>query len=873
MTFTIYSISLLIAGLIAGFTSIISFSRTGTSVHSFAYMMAGVTIWAIAYAFELASGRMADMLFWIKIEYIGIALIPAFWLLFCIRYTEYDKFLNRLTQPLLFLMPIATLLLVWTNDYHHLHYARTSVTFSGGMTLLNIEPGIWYRVHTVVFYGYLITGIGLLLKKYRVTSSLFRPQINSILLGAAIPWAANIAYLTGFRPFGHLDITPYAFVLTGVFISAGLLRFRLFEILPVAREKIIEEMNEGILILDKRFMALDANPAFEQIMGAPDSGYLGKPVQELFRNVESMIQVIESGTAGSAEMKMNNDGKDRFIEVSVKPLINTSGLINGYFLIFRDVTRNKQLETDLISTVKEAEAANRAKSEFLANMSHEIRTPLNGVIGFIDLLMKTKMSSVQRQYMSSAYLSANSLLDIINDILDFSKIEAGKLDLSVEITDLRELCEQSADIVSWQIKDQNLDMILSVDPNVPEVVLADAVRLRQILVNLLSNALKFTPRGEIELRVLVLEKKDANSQKFRFSVRDTGIGIEKKNRKKIFDAFAQQDFAITRKYSGTGLGLTISNKLLSLMNSSLKLNSKPGEGSTFYFDITLECPETDPAEDRKRHMLSTKRMKESTDYGPLKNSIAIPDPLILVADDNPVNTLLVTSIISRLLPDARVKVANNGRIAVEMYREEQPDLIYMDIRMPEMSGYEATRQIRLIEGDRRVPIIALTAGTVKGEKEKCLNIGMDDYITKPFVLETIGSSLKKWLNYSESTFMKQQNELFSDADKHFDLKRLKENLDLDDNSVKEILEVAEENLGSIFTEIENAVKNGRAKALTDAAHKLKGTSGTLCFDLLADMARNLEKSSDPISEETLEMIRSIEKEIKQVRTLIQATIS
>eukprot|EP01137_Pigoraptor_chileana_P013872 Opistho-2@67869 len=229
-------------------------------------------------------------------------------------------------------------------------------------------------------------------------------------------------------------------------------------------------------------------------------------------------------------------------------------------------------------------------------MSHEIRTPLNGVIGFVDLLMKTKLDNTQKQYMSTVFQSTNSLLDIINDILDFSKIEAGKLELSIEQYDLYKLGEQVMDIVTYQANEKGLEILLNIQSDNPRFIWVDSVRLRQVLVNLLGNAVKFTNSGEIELKIFILKTELDKNVRFRFQVRDTGVGIDPSNQQKIFTAFSQEDASTTRKFGGTGLGLTISNKLLGLMGSQLQVESEMGEGSTFFFDITLKTLEGEAVE-------------------------------------------------------------------------------------------------------------------------------------------------------------------------------------------------------------------------------------------------------------------------------------
>lgn len=407
--------------------------------------------------------------------------------------------------------------------------------------------------------------------------------------------------------------------------------------------------------------------------------------------------------------------------------------------IYFDITNKKEIE-DAIKAKQLAEAANKSKSDFLANMSHEIRTPLNGIIGFTHLLMKTELEEIQEKYMTTINQSAHSLLEIINDILDFSKIEAGKLELFIDLYDIKKVLGQVFDLIIYESNQKNLSLELNIDPDVPKYIWTDIVRIKQILINLLSNAVKFTTEGSIKLNVSVLEKKKNNHCLIRFSVIDTGIGILEKNQKKIFKAFSQEDSSTTRKFGGTGLGLTISNQLLALMESRLQLESKIDEGSTFFFDLNLK---TSNQSITNKYNSELKRLNielETDKIEPNSNDITF-----LIVEDNKVNMLLLKTIIKNLYNNAYIFECENGYEAIQQFERINPTIVFMDIQMPIMNGYETTRAIRNTKKGRDIPIIAVTAGAEKEERNKCISAGMDDYISKPIVKGSVEETLTKWL--------------------------------------------------------------------------------------------------------------------------------
>ena len=724
----------------------------------------------------------------------------------------------------------------------------------------------------------------------------------------------------------------------------------------------------------------------------------GRSHYEIFPNIsDEWREIHQRGLRGevisSQEESWRPDGwdHDQYLHWEVRPWYLPDGNIGGIMMFTQDVTEQVHQREQLKIATRSAEQASIAKSEFLANMSHEIRTPLNGVIGFTDLVLKTELNETQQQYLSIVNNSANALLSIINDILDFSKIEAGKLELDIDKCDIFELASESTDIITYQAQKKGLEVLLNISPELPRFIWADSVRIKQIIVNLLGNAVKFTAAGEIELKIEALTDITREQITYRFQVRDTGIGIKPEMQNKIFEAFAQEDPSTTKKYGGTGLGLTISNRLLALMGSKLKLKSTVGQGSTFYFDIKLksEAGEAVPVmdndlvknvlivDDNNNNRLILKDMlqlrniaSEGAQNGfealqklatggkfdvifmdyhmpymdgletirkirdsfsntakkipiyllhsssddetiikacqelevkhrlvkPIKmqemyqalsrlhdSNAGITSPVaatatgpnegqltVLLAEDNDVNILLAKTIIQRIAPQATIIISLNGEDAVRRYKELTPDIILMDIQMPLMNGYEATEAIRQIEaeagGTIHVPIVALTAGNLKGEREKCLEAGMDDFMAKPFVETALNALLNKWVwkDGEEARIDMPMN-----TAGHFDPEAIKANFSIDDETLGEILSATITQLEESKETLREGIRNKDLKQLNAAGHKLFGTAVSTTLSVLGKLASTLEHTPVYDDREIDKLVYSIEREMELVISLIR----
>jgi len=533
---------------------------------------------------------------------------------------------------------------------------------------------------------------------------------------------------------------------------------------------LFESSRDGIGVLSGERMAY-CNPAMVQLFGydRPEE-IVGLTIAELVAPEETqrLLAINRRRQRGEAVSNLyqaiarRRDGTLFVVEGFISTF-EQDGKIHTMAAL-RDVSERRALEDALHHSLQEQQrqnrelmkardaalAATRAKSMFLANMSHEIRTPMNGVLGMLTLLQDTMLTEEQREYVGDARRSGEALLGLLNDILDLSKVEAGRIELEAIPFELMRLLEEVIGLHQTDARRKGLALHRAIASDVPSVLIGDPGRLRQVLTNLIGNAVKFTERGEVTIRVATAEAADAETVALRFEVRDTGIGLTDEAKGRLFKPFIQADGSTTRRYGGTGLGLAISKQLVSLMSGTIGVDSQPAGGSVFWFTVALVPVPAVSA-------LSAEGISSDEEAEPAQGPLRL-----LLVEDNSINQ----KVASRLLEKRghRVDVAANGLEAIEAVRRFPYDLVFMDCQMPEMDGYEATAQIRreemlgavrhrtrkAQEGLEHLPIIAMTAGAMQGDRERCLSVGMDDYITKPIHPDALDALLRQWTPLGES---------------------------------------------------------------------------------------------------------------------------
>lgn len=551
---------------------------------SFAVLAFAIAFWSFAYGLEVAAETQVAKLFWAKIEYVGIVTVPVAWFVFALQYTNRAGWLTRRWLLALCISPALTLLFVFTNEAHGLIWTEIGMDSSGPIPVLATTHGVWFWIHSAYSYILIIAGAILLIQAFARYPRAYRRQNASLVAGALLPLVANVIFLSGVLPLPHLDYTTFSFAICCLLIANAIFRYRLFELVPVARRTAVDNMRDGLIVLDLQNRILDINPAALNLFQRPATEMVGYPLYQFLQDQAYILDSFRDITDMETEIDVNTPDRLRTFALQISPLHDGRDHLSGRMITFHDITARKEAEQALARARDEALAASRFKSELLARVSHELRTPLNVILGYTEMLQEGifgPLTPAQWEPTQKIVASTDFLARQVNELLDLARLEVGQLQVNIREMSVADVVRDVHEKMVVLADAKGIQLLSQVQDNVPAIVMGDPNRTTQILLNLVGNAIKFSDGGVVQQQVLVADGR------LLLRVSDQGIGIPAEMQETIFEPFMQVDGSLTRQRSGTGLGLAIVKQLTELMAGNITLESKVAQGSTFTICLPL----------------------------------------------------------------------------------------------------------------------------------------------------------------------------------------------------------------------------------------------------------------------------------------------